>query len=162
VGHYNDTNGTFHSLVYGSTWNALDEPSAASGPGVGTLAQGISGSNIVGYFYDSSNHIHGFFYNGSSWNTLDDPLATNRPTYASAVFGGKIVGYYQDASGSVFHGFVAAAAPPQLSIGLAGGIVTISWAYPSAGWTLQENPDLATPIGQRAEVFPMTGQITLS
>ena len=83
------------------TYTTLDDPLA--GPS-GTVPHGISGGNIVGLFYDSSNINHGFLYNGSTYTTLDDPLAMNG-TGAFGVSGGNIVGYYAD-SLDVRHGFL--------------------------------------------------------
>ena len=36
----------------------------------GTAALGISGTNVVGWFDDSTDHRSGFLYNGSSYTTL--------------------------------------------------------------------------------------------
>ena len=38
----------------------------------------------------------------------------------------------------------AGAATPQLTFGLTGNKLKISWPYPSTGWTLRQNPDLTT------------------
>ena len=61
-------------------------------------AYGISGNNVVGYYKDASNQIHGFLYNGSTYTTLDDPLGVGG-TFAYGISGNNVVGYYLDASG---------------------------------------------------------------
>ena len=63
----------------------LDVPKATD-----TYAQGISGSNIVGYYLDTNGTFHGFLYNGSNYSTLDDPSAATGPglnvgTFAQAI-----------------------------------------------------------------------------
>ncbi len=55
-----------HGFLYnGSTWTTVDSPSAVKG----TVANGISGSNIVGYYLDSSGYYHGFLATPSSSGT---------------------------------------------------------------------------------------------
>ena len=39
---------------------------------------------------------------------------------------------------------------PPLTITHSGNSVTVSWPYPSTGWTLQQNPNLAVPGGWTA------------
>ena len=39
---------------------------------------------------------------------------------------------------------------PPLTITHSGNNVTVSWPYPSTGWTLQQNPNLAVPGGWTA------------
>jgi hypothetical protein len=107
----------------------------------GTETRGISGTNIVGFYLDNSNTSHGFLYNGSTYITLDDPLGVNG-TGALGISGADIVGYYSDGS-SINHGFLATPTIP-LTVTHSVNIVKISWPYPSANWTLQQNPDLST------------------
>ena len=94
----------------------LNDPSAT----VGTVAFGIDGGNIVGYYNDGSGE-HGFLYNGTSYTTLNDPSATGG-TAAFGIDGGNIVGYYSDGSGE--HGFLyqpdVSATPEPSSIVLFG------------------------------------------
>jgi hypothetical protein len=100
--------GTFNFTVTASTvgpgsFTSLDDPSASPGS---TTALGVSGSNVVGYYYDASGGAHGFLYNGSTYTTLDDPSAkATGSTYAWGVLGSTIVGYYSDNSGRI-HGFL--------------------------------------------------------
>lgn len=70
----------------------------------GTAATGISGSNIVGVYWDSANYEHGFLYNGSTYTTIDDPL-TLIDTEPLGISGSDIVGTYTDRSGNE-HGFL--------------------------------------------------------
>jgi hypothetical protein len=85
----------------------ISDPDATGG----TVAQGISGNDIVGYYTDSSGYnVHGFLYNGSTYVNVDDPNATeNNPndpngTYVSAIYGNTIVGDYW--VGRNAHGFI--------------------------------------------------------
>lgn len=43
----------------------LDYPLATE-----TYAEGISGTNIVGWYRDSSSGVHGFLFDGSTYKTL--------------------------------------------------------------------------------------------
>jgi probable HAF family extracellular repeat protein/VCBS repeat-containing protein len=71
-----------------------------------TVANGINDTGqIVGYYQDSSFHLHGFLYSGGAYTTVDDPLGTN-VTLANGINDtGQIVGYYADSS-AVTHGFL--------------------------------------------------------
>ena len=55
--------------------------------GTGTVTTGIDGSNIVGYYQDSSNENHQFLYNGTDWETLE------LPSNPSGIDGSNIFGY---------------------------------------------------------------------
>ena len=85
-------------LIYSSvfawsdyTWTTIDYPGA-----IQTDLYGISGSNIVGYGYNTPG---GFIYNGSVWTTLNYPGAMW--TAPHAISGSNIVGiYYNDFVGS--------------------------------------------------------------
>jgi hypothetical protein len=59
-----------------------------------TLAQGIDGHNVVGYFSTSPSPFsdHGFLYDGSQYTHLDVPGAVY--TVASGINGQNIVGYF--------------------------------------------------------------------
>jgi len=79
-------------------YTTLDVPGS-----IRTYASGIDGSNVVG-FYDDSSHVgHGFLYDGSTYTTLHVPRSTQ--TTARAIDGSNVVGYYVDSS-SVWHGFL--------------------------------------------------------
>jgi hypothetical protein len=75
----------------------------------GTFPLSICGNNVVGYYIDSTNVVHGFLYDGSAYTTLDDPLAASRSypdgTYANGISGNNIVGWYSDQIGER-HGFI--------------------------------------------------------
>ena len=75
------------------TYTTLDVPGASS-----TYAHDISGSNIVGGYYDVQGGWHGFVYNATSYTTLDVPGAPNS-TAAYGISGSNIVGVYSGASG---------------------------------------------------------------
>jgi len=83
----------------------LDVPNATD-----TYAQGISGSNVVGYYLDTNGTFHGFLYNGSNYSTLDDPTAATGPglnvgTFAQGIDGTNVVGFYVG-SDNMDHGFL--------------------------------------------------------
>lgn len=117
VGIYYDGNRTTHGFLYNGTgFTTLDDPlydgaayATAEDPDpfdLGTFVTGISGNNIVGYYY-GANGEHGFLYNGSTFTTLADlELATNATggTWARGISGGNIVGYYAD--GNLVRGFL--------------------------------------------------------
>jgi hypothetical protein len=105
VGYYTDSTGLDNqSFLYnGSSYITLNDPNAQENvPGQpnGTYATGISGSNIVGYYYNSSG-VHSFLYNGSTYTTL---ASLGSGTVAEGVSGNNIVGYYFVGSGS--YGFL--------------------------------------------------------
>jgi hypothetical protein len=66
-------------------YTTLAVPGAAN-----TVASGISGNNIVGYYTPSNSPTKGFLYNGSTYTTLSVPGAED--TVASGIFGTNIVG----------------------------------------------------------------------
>jgi hypothetical protein len=113
VGQYQDSSGVIHgflyngSFLYNSTtnWTTLDDPSAGSGSGQGTLPFGISDTNIVGGYYASDGTTHGFLYNlvTSNWTTLNDPLDSGGGTFLGGIDGTNIVGSFWNASG-INHG----------------------------------------------------------
>ena len=104
VGFYNNnrTLADYGFLYNGSTYTTLSEPLGTNG----TDADGVSGSEVVGRYYDSLWNCHGFLYdiNSSTYTTLDDPLAATG-TVANGVDGGNIVGGYSDSSWNC-HGFL--------------------------------------------------------
>jgi len=85
------------------SYQTLDDPNASASSG-GTMAQGVSGGNVVGTYFDGSGVAHGFLYDGDSYVSLDEPDAVGG-TYAIGISGGEIVGYYVDA-GAQTHGFL--------------------------------------------------------
>jgi len=71
-----------------------------------TWLTGISGSNVVGYYDDDDDTLHGFLFNGTNYMTLDEPNAdTYYGTYPSGISGSNIVGWYEDFNEKV-HGFL--------------------------------------------------------
>jgi hypothetical protein len=135
-----DSSGNFHGCLYnGTSWTKLTD--LAAGP-IGTAPNGISGTNIVGDYWDSSGNRHGFLYDGNTWTTLNDPNVGDG-TSPQAILGNSIFGVYDDSSGTAY-GFIATPTMLQLAITQSGGGLNVSWPYPSAGWTLQQNPDLST------------------
>jgi hypothetical protein len=121
----------------------LNDPLGAAG----TSPAGISGTNIVGDYWDSNDNVHGFLHSGTSWTTFDDPLAPvgHYPaggTFLRGIDGARMVGdYYINGNAN---GFLAAPIP-QLTILQTGDSLNLSWPYdPFINWTLQQNPDLTT------------------
>jgi len=133
-------------LYDGSSWTILDASNAPVLPvSFVVKVQGISGTNIVGYGYDSSgvaqNVPVGFLYDPDTWTTLKVPGAAG--TFAEGVAGVNVVGYYQDTSGFT-HGFFASPIPA-LEITQSADNVNLSWPYlPITVWTLHQNSDLST------------------
>ena len=80
-----------------STWTTLDHSSATV---TATYLRGIDGTNIVGWYKDSSG-THATLYDGSTWATLDYPSETY--TTFSGIDGSNMVGSYTD-SGGTAHG----------------------------------------------------------
>ena len=105
-----DAGGVSHGFLYNTvfeTWTSLDDPSAGSGSGQGTATERISGTRIVGAYYDTDNVLHGFLYDTSvnNWTTLDAPLAGSGGTIAYNISATNIVGIYVD-NNNVNHGFL--------------------------------------------------------
>jgi hypothetical protein len=83
-----------------STYTTLGGPTGA----VQAFAEGIDGSNIVGYYIDSAGATHGFLFNGSAYTILNDPSAVIanigiNGTRAFGISGNNIVGVYSDSVG---------------------------------------------------------------
>jgi len=66
-------------------YTPLDVPGASS-----TVAYGIDGGNIVGFYYDGSYNYHGFSYDGTPYTTFDVPGASNG--YATGIDGNNTSG----------------------------------------------------------------------
>ncbi len=105
VGYYQTgKNSAFQGFRYnGVTYTALNDPLAGSLQG--TEVTGISGTIIVGSYFDSANEEHGFVYNGSTYTSLDDPAAIAGGTVVSGISGNNIVGFF-DGKDGVTHGFI--------------------------------------------------------
>ena len=119
VGSYTAGSGNTYGFLYnGSTFTALNDPSAA----YGTFAYGVSGNIIAGTYTDSSGNDDGFLYNGGTYTTLDDPNGIN--TIAFGISGTTIVGTYTDSS-DYNDGFIVSVPEPSTLVlaglgGLAG------------------------------------------
>lgn len=85
-------------LYDGTNWISLDMPGATE-----TWVSGISGNNIVGYYWDSSHDTHDFLYDGVNWTTIDEPSGWY--TWLTGIYGSNIVGGYSSNSGKV-QGFI--------------------------------------------------------
>jgi predicted secreted protein len=113
VGFYSNTTGALgtltnsyyrHGFLYnGGIYTTLDDPVAA----YYTVPTGVSGGNIVGWYFDDSGHYDSFLYaiGAKTYTTLDEPNADGNLTEAQGIAGGNVVGYYQDGNGTN-HGFV--------------------------------------------------------
>jgi hypothetical protein len=83
----------FSSYAIAGTWTTLDFP----GDNISdTQAFGISGSLIVGTYYNSTG-MHSFLYDGQTWTTLNAPGAGT--TLVQDNFGDSFVGSYYTSSG---------------------------------------------------------------
>ena len=143
VGYYVDEGVVYHGFIYKTnSWISFDAPGAASLSGTGTFATSVSGSTIAGFFIDTNHIGHGFLFDGSKFTVVDAPSALYA-THILGISGTSLVGTFRDGVG--WHGFLATLpTPPRLSIAFEGGVIKISWPYPSTGWSLQQNTNLGT------------------
>lgn len=90
------------------SYTTLDHPDAA-GPELyhgftyGTYVEGISGTNVAGYYYDTNYIARPFVYSGGTYTALNVPGVTNH-AYANGIDGNNVVGYYED--GSTRRGYI--------------------------------------------------------
>lgn len=89
VGRFSDATGMYGFLFDGSTYTTLNHPLAVKG----TIAAGVDGNNIVGWYVDAKNVPHGFLFDGSAYTTIDSPLGAHG-TQLWGISGQKIVGTY--------------------------------------------------------------------
>ncbi len=123
----------------GMTWVTLDYPWARY-----VNANGISGSNVVGFYWDSTGNCHGLLHDlaTGSWKTLDYPKAAR--TAAMGISGSNIVGAYYNSrdlnSGHVFLHNLAAGdwktldkpdAINAIAIGTSGANTVLVYSQPS-------------------------------
>jgi len=114
---FDGNDGFVYSVSAGNVLATLSDPSAGSN---GTVATGIGGNDVVGYFFDSSGNKHGFFYDGSTYTTLDDPAApAPNGTEINAISGNTMVGIYFTPGSSAQQGFLAEIVPEPPSLVLA-------------------------------------------
>jgi hypothetical protein len=97
VGCYGNSSGPmgwgWHGFLYnGATWTTFDYPGALE-----TAVLGINGTDLLGWYLDSSSRSNGFLYNGTTWTTLDFPGATATSMYGMS--GNMFAGTYSSASG---------------------------------------------------------------
>jgi hypothetical protein len=85
----------------GSTYTTFDHPLAVGG----TRLTGLSGSLLVGSYFDSANVRHGFLWDGVAYTPIDVPSSAPGTTRPLAIDGNTIVGAYVDGSNNT-HGFV--------------------------------------------------------
>jgi hypothetical protein len=124
VGYYYDSSGFSHGFLHSGTdytagFITVDDPLADPAHG-GTAVSGINNvGEIVGYYFDSAGHAHGFIHTGtdysSGYQTIDDPSAdpAHFGTIAKGINDlGQVAGYFGDASG-IAHGFLS---PPPVKI----------------------------------------------
>jgi hypothetical protein len=83
-------------LFDGSTYTTLNHPLAAKG----TIAAGVDGNNIVGWYLDAKNRPHGFLFDGSAYTTIDNPLGIFG-TQLWGISGGNIIGRYTNIEGGM-------------------------------------------------------------
>jgi hypothetical protein len=89
----------WHGFLYDrttKTWTTLDYPGASW-----TRMEGVSGSNVAGFYFDANGNRHGFLYNGTTWTTIDYPGETTR-TEIWGIDGRNLVGVY----GSIGYDFL--------------------------------------------------------
>ena len=85
------------ALLFGGVGQLRADFTTLSLPGAAfTVASGVSGNNLVGY-YQASGDIYGFLYNGSTYTTLDPAGSTYTEAYG--VSGNNVVGFYYTNTG---------------------------------------------------------------
>jgi hypothetical protein len=106
-------NGDNGFIYNGTSYMILNDPLGV----LGTDFRGISGNNIVGFYYDAQSITHDFLYNISMgiYTTLNDPPGAVN-IGAEGISGSNITGYYLDSNGNGI-GFIGTPAPvPEPSI----------------------------------------------
>jgi hypothetical protein len=108
AGNYTYFTGPNSAIYYGFTRSPNGSYSTIAYPGAGaggTYATGINDNDVVvGYFYDSNVHAHGWVLNGSTFTRVDVPGATS--TYVNGLnISGQLVGTFTDGNG--YHAFIA-------------------------------------------------------
>jgi probable HAF family extracellular repeat protein len=148
VGTFNDPSGLGYLphgfILQGGQFTQLDDPNAGesfSNFFSGTTVTAINDNGeIVGYYADVNNNIHGFIYQNGVFTDLDAPNASqfdpNNPFPAGTFPGGinnegQIVGFYTDAATGNIDAFVAtptlAPEPASLPLTVAGGLGLTGW-----------------------------------
>jgi len=142
VGYCVDGSGTHGFLYNGTNWTTLNAG------GYATYINGVDGSNLVGWYYQSQNGNgiqHGFLYNGTSFMTLDYPGASQ--TGICGIEGSNLVGYYTDGYGD-WHGLLY-------------NMTTQNWTaldYPGASHTCISGISGNNLVGSYYNGHPMGGQ----
>jgi probable HAF family extracellular repeat protein len=78
-------------------FKVIDHPDAAT-VGNGTVITGINDQGqVVGYYEDNDDTVHGFLYDGTTFGTVDYPGAVSTQLYGINNHG-RIVGYFDDAA----------------------------------------------------------------
>ena len=109
-----------------------------------TVVTGVSGSTVIGTYYNNTDGVSGAFtYDGSTFTTLDNPaLPGMTPT---GISGGTIVGYYEWVTngavayrsfiynGSTFTTLDVPGALQTVALGISGGTVFGWFQYTNAG-----------------------------
>jgi len=89
------------ALATDYTYTVVDSPAASYNT---SRVTGVSGTTVVGYYYDSQSVAHGFKEASGSYTTVDDPSAdTSIGTTVYGVCGSVILGAFSD--GPRWHGF---------------------------------------------------------
>ncbi len=140
IGYYiNYDESDTHGFIYdGATFKTVDVPDWSALPS--PTITGISGGTMVGFYQPGPGIVFkGFVYDGSALTTLDFPgvsITEFLGVSGNTVFGTTYI---------YGTGFVAQLQVPGLQISLTtSNSLVISWPYPSTGWNLQQNGDLAS------------------
>jgi hypothetical protein len=112
LGLYTDGTGPAHAWIRSpnGTFTQIDDPQAASGPGLGTVPNAINDDGVtVGYYEDANNVGHAYIDNHGRFKTIDAPgagtMSGQGTSFDSITDTGVISGFYIDANG-VSHGFI--------------------------------------------------------
>jgi hypothetical protein len=128
----------------GFTWNAADVPNLRWG-GIASSADGnrLAAAAWEGAVYVSSDY-------GRTWTKANGPAASWQTVASSADGLRLIAGVWNLSSGGIY----TADLPPVLNIASSSEGALISWPAPAAGYTLEQNSDIAEPNWHAVPVMP--------
>ena len=94
-------------IMSGTGYTTLIDPPAANKSYCDSYSNAISGSNIVGYYYNQHESVGvGYLLSGTVYSPVNVPQAASLTAPSGISSDGRIVGFYLNAKG-VSHGFLA-------------------------------------------------------
>jgi len=101
AGYYIGSNGGYGFVYNGSAYTTISDPSAVSDL---TVATGISGQNVIGYYLGSENQACGFLYNSTTqtFEDIEEPLGSQTGNVLlEGIDGNNVVGYITTGSNNI-------------------------------------------------------------